>query len=81
VSPWGSYITLIEGFKHNRPGILIEGRFEVKNGDLIDTVTKHSQKGVAVPFVVHGHIKQLSDKIWIVRWDGAEKDSEYRKSD
>ena len=81
VSAWGGYATQIEGFKYNRPPILIEGKFQVSNGDLVDTIIKYSQKSVTVPFVVHGHIKQLSDKLLIVRWDGREKDSEYQKAD
>ncbi len=79
VSPWGGYVTKIEGYRYNKPATLIMGRFSVKSGDLIDTITWHSDSRVAVPLVVHGHIKQISDKLLIVRWVGMEKDSEYRK--
>jgi hypothetical protein len=81
VLPDGGYSTQIEGFKYNKPGIFILGRFQVKNGDLIDTIIKHSSKNVTVPLVVHGHIKRAGDKLLIVRWDGMEKDSEYKKID
>jgi len=58
----------VTGFT-NGSVVRIEGTFRVRNGELIETVTKDSQPNEKVPFVVRGHIIHLDDRELVARWD------------
>jgi hypothetical protein len=79
ILPGGDYYTEIDGFKYHRPAIFLSGQLEAKNGELIDTIKYHSRAKVNAPLNIRGHIKQMSDNLLVVKWDGIEKDSEYKK--
>jgi hypothetical protein len=49
--------------------VIIEGTFRVRDGELVETVTKSSQQNEKVPFVVHGHILRLNDHEMVAKWD------------
>jgi len=68
IRPDGSYAAKVTGFT-NGSVVMIEGTFLVKNGELVETVTKSSQKDEKVPFVVRGHIISLTDHEMVARWD------------
>jgi hypothetical protein len=68
IRPDGSFATKVTGFT-NGSVVLIEGTFRVKNGELVETVTKSSQTNEKVPFVVHGKIIRLNDHEMVAKWD------------
>ena len=68
IRPDGRFAAKITGFT-NGSVVMIEGTFLVKNGGLVETVTKSSQKDEKVPFVVHGKIISLTPHEMITQWD------------
>jgi hypothetical protein len=68
IRPDGRFAARVTGFT-NGSVVVIEGTFRVKNGALIETVTKSSQPGEKVPFVVHGKIIRLTPQEMITQWD------------
>ena len=68
IKPDGSFAAKVTGFT-NGSVVMIEGTFLAKNGALVETVTKSSQKNEEVPFVVQGHIMRLNDQEMIAKWD------------
>jgi len=68
IKPDGAYAAKVTGFT-NGSVVMIEGTFRVKNGALVETVTKSSQQNEQVPFVVHGQILRLNDQEMVAKWD------------
>jgi hypothetical protein len=68
IRPDGSYAAKVTGFT-NGSVVMIEGTFRVKNGELIETVTKSSQTNEKVPFTVHGKIIRLNEHEIVAKWD------------
>jgi hypothetical protein len=67
IQPDGKFAAKVIGFT-NGSVVTIEGTFLVKNGALVETVTKSSQQDEQVPFVVQGKIS-LTPHEMITRWD------------
>jgi hypothetical protein len=68
IRPDGGFAAKVAGFT-NGSVVMIEGTFLVKNGALVETVTKSSQPDEQVPFVVQGKIISLTPHEMITRWD------------
>lgn len=68
IRPDGSYAAKVTGFT-NGSVVMIEGTFRVKNGELVETVTKSSQPNEKVPFTVHGQIIRLNNHEMVAKWD------------
>ena len=68
IRPDGGFAAKVAGFT-NGSVVTIEGTFLVKNGALVETVTKSSQPDEKVPFVVHGKIISLTPQEMITQWD------------
>jgi hypothetical protein len=59
--------------------VSFEGTLLAKDGELVETVTKHSQKGTPVPFVLHIHIIRFDGHELVWKWDRAASESVARK--
>jgi len=68
IKPDGRFAAKVTGFT-NGSVIIIEGTFQARGGELIETVTKSSQKNEKVPFVVHGQIIRLNEREMVTKWD------------
>ncbi len=68
IRPDGGYAATVTGFT-NGSVVMVEGSFRVKNGELVETVTKSSQTNEKVPFTVHGQIIRLNNHEMIAKWD------------
>ena len=74
----GSFESQITGYT-NGSVVSLEGTFLAKDGELVETVTKHSQTNAPVPFVMHGHIIRFDGHELVTKWDTAASDSVARK--
>ena len=56
----------------NNWGLLyhFEGTLQIKNGNLIETITNHSDTNVHVPFTLREQIVHINDNRFIVRTNG-----------
>ena len=57
----------------------IEGNWEIKDGVLIDTMTKHSQTNAPIPRTSRAQIIRRSDRELIAKWEGMENEAVLRK--
>jgi hypothetical protein len=57
----------------------LEGSWEIRDGFLIDTMTKHSQTNAPVPTTSRAQIIRRSDSELVTKWEGMENESVLRK--
>lgn len=71
IRPNGDYVAIVTGLP-NGGSIRIEGTIMAKDGELIETITRDSDRSQLVPFVVRGHVVRLDEQHMVTRWDGAQ---------
>jgi hypothetical protein len=78
----GHYVSHLQTLSSNRISRMVtfEGIFEVKDGCLIDTITKDSQTNAApVPRTDRARIIRMDDREMVVRYQGKDEEVVFRK--
>jgi hypothetical protein len=78
ISPDGSYVCQITGSSDGTV-VTVEGTFQVRDGFLIDTMTKSSQTTTHVPNVSRGQIIRADAHEMAISFDGGNGESVFRK--
>jgi len=58
---------------------VIEGRWEVRDGVLVDTMLKHSDTNAVLPTTLRARIIKHSDQELVLQWDGMDNTAVLRK--